>query len=1302
MKRFKKAIKLAKDVYSFTDLKTKNNMSVELVGSNWTSRPDLPVAILYGFNPWKRQYASQYLKEYRTAFVKGKSSFFRVKKTFINYLPENTEIAFIGWSKKLPRTYYLYSKFQERKARKKIKVGYIEDGFLRSIGSGLLHTKPCSLAVDWKGMHFDSRVETDLECLLKEYSLSDEELQKAESFLDLFKNARLTKYYNPKPYDKKNGFEKKRRHAVLVLGQVEDDASVLNSASKVKSNASLIAKAVEENPNSDIFYRPHPDYYYGTRKGKKIKKELLSLCAIIPPDSSLYEVFEQVDTVYTISSLSGFEALIFGLDVKVFGAPFYSGWGLTNDEVVINRRNKELSLEEIFYISYFIYPRYMGLETDSFIEFEDLISEFLVESLKHERIFDLKNNKLYRNALKSAGSRQLSVSFKVLKYIVDTDAFSAANVEEVMGIIEAGVVGKSYLYGYSQISVILLNSANYSCLVEYTNRCLTYIAVNIDFHKKDIALISSFFYALTIVIYRTRGRPLSQIPDINLELIDSIIFSDNSEDILVNYFKCLIANLQYGQAESLLDAVYQNKRCENNILLPAKDLEDKIKHQFFFKFNQGALKKMLTALNVKPGRSERDYVARHRLLERVASLYGADLNEKFRTNLDFVLNNILVDLSRSNYFGVKSNIEDIHKIANIVHAEGEKISSFSKKRLNHLTYLADIVANSGKVDIAKKFLSLFKVKGKVSLALFELKLRKFEGDAGEFYKYYDLLSNDLKNDPRVIGINALFLREKGLLVESCEQYRVLEKKPGTIVKKLGTRLNLDKVNFCIQSSDYLNSIPQPKIPKGVVIIGSHTCFNTLAMMLPSYIELKKKGYAIINLTSGMTENQPTGIEAIDRFSGIIPMSFNHFDLHYDWLVDWEKKNVMANGINFYQGFYENLSNHSRRYFVDINVPSIHSVFVERLYQCDLYLKVCDDVYTSLVKKGIPVALVSGNSHVVPYCVMRDFAREKNDPNLSFINCNVAYEAYFSNLGSKFANTMCVTDMTLYPNIRAPFMARKDKFDIWYDENKDNAEYLEKASSLIKVNRVGSSDDVKELEVLDVIRRAKEEGKKIVCAFGKVPVDLNVPYDGGPAHQDMADWITHTVEVVAKSNDILLLVKPHPHELRPEIALDLVETFADLIKVDIPENVLVLGHKDINGHALAPYLDLALLYNGSSALELTAQGVPVMLTSYFGRYDYPVDLCYPSSRSNYEQYLLDGNYLSPAHETRKKSAFLMCYLGTEEVSTINQYSLRPLTNDGIGIPKWRKEKMNNLLIHGDVAMERIADQVVEKFEIKPSL
>lgn len=335
--------------------------------------------------------------------------------------------------------------------------------------------------------------------------------------------------------------------------------------------------------------------------------------------------------------------------------------------------------------------------------------------------------------------------------------------------------------------------------------------------------------------------------------------------------------------------------------------------------------------------------------------------------------------------------------------------------------------------------------------------------------------------------------------------------------------------------------------------------------------------------------------------------------------------------------------------------------------------------------------------MAPYSIIRDFCINKKDYRLGIISVTAAYESYFSNLGSKFAHTIAVTDLTLDPWVRAPFLPRRDRFERWYAANRDNEEYRRQAEAVFTVNRAGVEGTDRERAILARIKAAKAQGRKIVCAFGKVPVDLCVPYDGGPAHADMADWITHTVEVCGGADNILLLVKPHPHELRPEIALDLVEGFTDLIATEVKDNVMILGHRDINAHALAPHLDLAVLYNGSSGLELTAQGVPVMMCAHFGRLDYPVDLIYPESRAQYAAYLRAGAYRKPDAELRRRAAFMITYMGTGDVSFVNDYAFRPVTNDKIGVPRWKWEKVERLLREGDPEMARVARRIVGKFE-----
>jgi capsular polysaccharide export protein len=50
-------------------------------------------------------------------------------------------------------------------------------------------------------------------------------------------------------------------------------------------------------------------------------------------------LINQVNEVWTMTSLLGFEALIRGKSVTCLGLPFYCGWGLTRDRQEVPRRH---------------------------------------------------------------------------------------------------------------------------------------------------------------------------------------------------------------------------------------------------------------------------------------------------------------------------------------------------------------------------------------------------------------------------------------------------------------------------------------------------------------------------------------------------------------------------------------------------------------------------------------------------------------------------------------------------------------------------------------------------------------------------------------------------------------------------------------------------------------------------------------------------------------------------------------------------------------------------------------------------
>jgi len=1287
-----------KKIKNFFKIKNKKESFV-LKGSNWTEKKYLPIAICVGFNPWKRDIIYKYFPEYRVLFIKGKASWSRFEDDFLKKYNIQDELILVRWGNNPLPIKIKFWMWREKLKQNNVKLLSIEDGFLRSIGNGLLHTKPTSLCIDSKAIYFNANKETELEILMSTYDFkaNPEIMARAEIVKNLIVSASLTKYYDINTFaDKQTKFIRRKNYSILVIGQVEDDASIRYGKSSLNLNTKLVKKARKEHPDADIFFRPHPDYLHNNRKSISNINEISAIAAIVANDVLLSTLLDAVDHVYTITSLVGFEALVRGLKVTTFGVPFYAGWGLTDDRVNINRRKRKLTIEELIAASLLLYPKYLHLDSDEFVSYEETAGYFIFELLKDKDIFSLhKNNVLYKATLPYI--ENLSTPLKVLNYLNTTGTSCAADPKTLINMLTQDFK----LVDYSQVSELLIKTSNYDILVEYSNYCVRYLNENIKTLITNTTLIDTFLYALTISLRNSNGRVISKLDNYTSSILAIGATDSKLLSISKNYLTCCSMNLQYKEINQFIEAL-ERISDGNSIHKNYWQLEDYVKSINHFNPSVGFYKTMTSVLTSKPSRSERNIKARHHLTYIAASHFLSKINARYTNTFDVFLNNAQYYALLNELNQVESNLEayiakiGLNKLLGILETQN---------RLNHFLSLCQYLIKKKRFTIVESFLKEYpQFKTNEKYALFILTYYKANMQKNNFYIKYNTLSKEIKANEKIATLYARVLREDGNFSAALIQYELLYLSAKTLARKKNLSDEVSKLKFIIESSKILNAVAQPKFPLGVIFIASQTCFNTMAMMIPSLLELKKKGYAVISLTEGMLEKAPTGIKCLDDFEDIIPlnltMSGSFEDLKNSWEIDWPNKKVVCNGINYYQGFYERISTTVRSYHVNLNDKHCSNEFYSNLLRVDTCLYICNEIYSKIIlNTKIPVTFISGNSHVTPYSIFRDFSMNKNHERLSYINCNVAYESYFSNVGSKFASTMAVTDMTLYPTLRAPFMARRDKFESWYAQHKDDQKYLDIANKQIKVNRVGSTSNKKELDIIAFIEKEKAKGKKIVCAFGKVPVDLNVPYDGGPAHTDMADWITHTVSICNKSKDIILLVKPHPHELKPEIALDLVESFHDLIDVEINSNIILLGHKDINGHVLAPYLDLAVLYNGSTALELTAQGVPVVLTSYFGKYDYPVDLKYPIDRNEYEKYLLSGDYLIPSAESRKKSAFLISYLGTDEISTLNQYSIRQLTNDKVGIPRWNRKLIDDFLLNGDPNMEYIANKIVEKFENK---
>jgi len=249
----------------------------------------------------------------------------------------------------------------------------VEDGFIRSLTLGSSFFKPASMVFDSRGIYFDPSRPSDLEHILANRRFDRELLERARKLRERILRSRLSKY-NHLPHKTLTLDEAGSRKRLLVVGQVDDDLSILRGGYGYDS-LKLLRRVRADRPDAFILYKPHPDVVAGIREGRVARSALAPYADRVVETASLDSCIEACDEVHTITSLSGFEALMRGKEVHTYGMPFYAGWGLTVDARTCARRTRRLELDALVAAVYLLYPRYVSLETGESCGPEQVLDE---------------------------------------------------------------------------------------------------------------------------------------------------------------------------------------------------------------------------------------------------------------------------------------------------------------------------------------------------------------------------------------------------------------------------------------------------------------------------------------------------------------------------------------------------------------------------------------------------------------------------------------------------------------------------------------------------------------------------------------------------------------------------------------------------------------------------------------------------------------------------------------------------------------------------------------------------------------
>jgi capsular polysaccharide export protein len=245
----------------------------------------------------------------------------------------------------------------------------VEDGFLRSVKPGRDGEPPVGLLLDRRGVHFDSSVPSDLETMLATAPLDDAALlARARDGIERLKAAQLSKYNAFDP-----GEPVPRAPYVLVIDQTRGDASIAHGGATADTFREMLVFAQEEHPGTRVVIKTHPETLAGHRPGHFGPGDLRPGVKLVETPVSPHLLFEGAVGVYTVSSQLGFEAILAGHKPRVFGQPFYAGWGLTADERPVARRERRLTRAQLFAAAMLTYPAWYDPFRDRLCRFEEAV-----------------------------------------------------------------------------------------------------------------------------------------------------------------------------------------------------------------------------------------------------------------------------------------------------------------------------------------------------------------------------------------------------------------------------------------------------------------------------------------------------------------------------------------------------------------------------------------------------------------------------------------------------------------------------------------------------------------------------------------------------------------------------------------------------------------------------------------------------------------------------------------------------------------------------------------------------------------
>ena len=270
----------------------------------------------------------------------------------------------------------------------------LEDGFIGYLDHPGRDQRRLSVVCDSQGIYYDASAPSDLEDMLAQPDWMTPELEtRARALRERICAIGASKYNHagsrvPMSVSAPEG------QKILVVDQTKGDLSIRLGGAGSAAFGKMLDMAVSNHPEATIFLKVHPDVLLGKKRGHFDLSDLPANVVPLAVDVGPHDLLAHMDAVYVVTSQYGFDALLAGVPVHVFGQPFYAGWGLTIDYMEApKRRTGVLALETLIAAALVRYPIYIDPFTGKVSDIDSILDHVealcLSRRLVGRRVFPL-------------------------------------------------------------------------------------------------------------------------------------------------------------------------------------------------------------------------------------------------------------------------------------------------------------------------------------------------------------------------------------------------------------------------------------------------------------------------------------------------------------------------------------------------------------------------------------------------------------------------------------------------------------------------------------------------------------------------------------------------------------------------------------------------------------------------------------------------------------------------------------------------------------------------------------------------